>query len=207
MARALADQLDAMAATLQASGALDAATVAILAAPLARLTRIIIPHAHQKLDEIVYAADHALTVSAKPHGHDLEDAGAHVELKVSVCPMSSARRRCHFNWPIPVGVTDAERRAKLVASVRDKTRGGYAVLQVRDGLQRVTHEYRLSEAFLVGYFERVPLGKCANHNMGATECRVCKQFHRLLALHEASRDGVTDWTFLQKPVPSQCAQH
>jgi hypothetical protein len=211
-ARLLAESIRAFATDLQAAGgdAVDPALVVLLAAPLARLTKMIIPNVHQKIDEIVYADEQCgkLRVSREQHGHDLSDEqGGHFELKVSVC--SKRGGRCNFNWPVPkADGTIAGRRAKLVESVKEKTRGGHAVLQVKDGLQRKIAEYKLTEPFLVAYFERLPLGKADKHNMACEQCHTCGGFHRMDKLQAASdamaaRKAV-EWRSFFNTMPSQC---
>jgi hypothetical protein len=175
----------------------------MLAVPLCRLAKIIIPDINQKVDEIVYAADHNLQVNRAAHGADLHDAdGNHYELKVSVC--KQPLKRCNFNWPVPKGGNEADRRARLLASVREKVKGGYARFIVRNGVGADLFTYTLSEEFLVGYFSRIRLGKGGNHNMGGEYCTRCECFHRLIRYHMASmhlaKGKSLEWTDLVTPI-------
>lgn len=158
---------------------------------------------HQKVDEIVYAADHNLQVNRDNHGADLHDTeGNHYELKVSVC--KQPMKRCNFNWPVPKGDSEDERRSRLLASVHNKVKGGYARFIVRNGLGVDLFVYTLSEEFLVGYFARIKLGKCGNHNMGGEYCTHCERFHRLDRFQEASdqlaKGESIQWTTIVSPV-------
>lgn len=137
------------------------------------------------MDEIVYAAENDLEVSPLQHGADLIDkANNHHELKVSIC--KAPRHRCNIDWHIPKAETPETRREKLLASIKEKVRGGGATLIIRNGKGKQLARYTLSESFLLGYFERVKLGKSDVHNMGCSLCMKCKTFHRLDKLQRAS---------------------
>lgn len=126
----------------------------------------------------MYASDHKLEVNPEQFGADLIDANNnHHELKVSIC--KHPKYSCNFNWHIPKAATDDERRQKLLTSIKQKTKGGAAVLVVRNGKGLEMVRYKLCESFLLGYFERIKLGKCNNHNMGCSYCSKCETFHRL----------------------------
>lgn len=162
-----------------------AALGAILAVPLARLARTLIPNAQSKLDEIVFAADNALKVNANTKGHDLSTSeGVHIERKVSTYTKKTSK--CNFNWSIPKADTPEKKLDLLLASITEKTRGGYAVLEVQDGLTRPLATYMLHEKFLLAYFTRL---KCSSDriNMGCARCRHCHKFHRLQNLADASK--------------------
>lgn len=190
----------------------DPEVVAILAAPLARLAKMVIPDVHAKIDEVIVAADYpGLAVNANTHGYDLVDAhGNHIEVKTSVCKERAPK--CNFNWPVPKGTNDAERYAKLRASIQEKVAGGFAWLFIRDGMHRQLYRYELSEAFLLEYFARVPLGISTVHNMGCQRCKSCKHFHRLdrmqhLATKMANaKVAVTDaeWNELFERIDAHC---
>lgn len=168
----------------------DPAYYGMLAAPLARLAKLIIADIHQKVDEIDYASTHGLTVNPASTGYDLADAkGNHFELKVSIC--KSPIKRCNFNWPVPNGASDTLRRAALLTSVAEKVRGGKAIFLIRNGIGHTLKQYELSERFLLGYFARIKIGKCDNHNMGCEWCHQCNTFHRLDAFQTAS-DAIAD---------------
>lgn len=143
---------------------------------------------HQKVDEIILADSHKdLVVQACQHGADLKNAkGQAFECKVSVC--TTRAPNCNFNFPVPKGKDDAERRKKLLASIREKTNGGGAILSIKDGKQRLIKEYNFSEAFLLEYFARIKLGKSGNHNLSCRRCAKCKGFHRLDWLEKLSKD-------------------
>lgn len=139
----------------------------------------------------MYAADHGLRVNPHQHGADLLDpAGNHIELKVSIC--KGPVKRCNFNWPVPKGATEGERRAKLLNSIAEKVRGGKAILIVRNGIGAELVKYELSSTFLMQYFARITLGTCGNHNMGCVYCVACKTFHRLDKFQAASNAGAMD---------------
>jgi hypothetical protein len=215
-ARKLADDLRALYADLQREAVrtgtdTPAGVFAVLAAPLAQLTKMIIPDVHQKIDEIIYAAEHGLAVNPHQHGHDLADAaGRHIELKVSVA--KGRWPKCNFNWPVPKGATPTERRTKLLASVEEKTRGGHAVLEVRSGAHALLATYTLSSAFLAAYFARVPLGAADKHNMACEQCKTHGTFHRIAKMQAASErmaaaandPGVVAWTALFARTAAQC---
>jgi hypothetical protein len=178
-------------ASESASGDLSPEVRAALTVPLCRLTKMIIPNVHQKIDEHVYAADHPeYVVNAHQHGADLVavgDATHKRELKVSVATVAN-KHTCNFNWNVPaLGKPLAVRRAELLASVREKTAGGGATFVIRDGLGRELASYTLSDVFLQGYFARIPLGdKTRNHNLRAARCPSCHAFHRLAKLQKFS---------------------
>lgn len=162
-----------------------AALGVILAVPLARLTRTLIPNAQSKLDEIVFAADNTLKVNANTKGHDLSTSeGVHIERKVSTYTKKTPK--CNFNWSIPKADTPEKKLDLLLASITEKTRGGCAILEVQDGLTRTLATFVLHEKFLLAYFTRL---KCNSDrvNMGCARCRNCHKFHRLQNLADASK--------------------
>lgn len=117
-------------------------------------------------------------MSTHQHGADLfGPKGECYETKTSMC--TTRAPTCNFNWPVPKGEDETERRAKLLESVAAKTKGGSAVLRVVDGKAVKIVEYEFSHAYLMGYFARIPLGGSGNHNMGCRRCTECKGFHRL----------------------------
>jgi hypothetical protein len=64
-----------------------------------------------------------MTVSKNEHGADLVDKdGNSYELKVSSCVKRNGYK-CNFNWPIPSGKDEHQRRLKLLTSVIEKTGG------------------------------------------------------------------------------------
>lgn len=111
---------------------------------------------------------------------------------------------------MPTGETLEERRANLVKSIEEKTKGGGAVYQIRDGLHRLMAEYKLSHGFLMEYFRRVKITvKSRVHNMGCEQCPKCKSFHRLDKLKEASdmfdeSPNDVEWNPLFKKINSEC---
>jgi hypothetical protein len=151
--------------------------------PMAVLLKIAMPDVQQKLNEFIFAAENPnLTVNKHQHGADLKDKrdNSSVEHKVSV--VTKTKPRCNFNWPIPKGATEQERRANLLESIRTKTKGGKAVLQVKNGLDTELTSFHFQCEFLMEYFSRITLGESNNHNMGCTRCGDCGDFHRLRAL-------------------------
>lgn len=183
---------------------------------LARLAKVIIgKNVHKKIDEIAYAAENpqlGVTVNPVPHGHDFVDAeGRRCELKVSTT--SAPKRRSNVNWAVPSGATEAERRAKLLASIRNKVGdGGYARIIIKDGNQKTLFEYTLDGGFLMTYFNEITLG-CGTHNMGCTACKDCGSFHRLDAIQDASnkwcagKDMQIDWApICRGRIPSNCGR-
>jgi len=184
---------------------------AILAAPLCRFVKLLVPDAHQKIDEIVFAAEHPeLAVSSHQHGADLSNAkGENFELKVSIC--KGKAQHCNFNWPIPTGANESERRKKLLASVKSKVTGagGKAVFLVKNGIGDEISRFELSAGFLLAYFGRVKIGSCDKHNFGCARCKVCKKFHRMEKIQEASVQYDKDpnsvtWNEVFEVTQSQC---
>jgi len=204
--------VDLMAAARQCQASkepIDPQIVALLQVPLCRLTKMLVPNAHTKMDEIVYAADHNLELNSATHGHDLRDKqGNHIERKVSVC--TTRANYCNFNWNIPQAPTLEERRKKLLESIKEKTQGGFASLEVTDGDGRRLAEFTLCEGFLLEYFARITIEKSNNHNMGCSRCKTCHKFHRLEKLQAASNGYPIDfmsedeWVVFMKHTPSQC---
>lgn len=166
--------------------------------------------AHQKLDEIVFAYEHDLEVNKHQHGADMFDKqGNAVEHKGSVCTKAN-KYTAHFNWPIPAGTDETDRRAKLLESITKKSAGGYAVLEIKNGLGVLLQEYRLSFLFLLGYFQRIKIGKSNKHMMASEQCRKCKKFHRLEKYQECSNQlkkdakAKIDWDTILEKTKSQC---
>jgi len=210
-AAALALELESFRQALIAAGgdAPDPALVKIIAVPLCKLVKMTIPNAHQKLDEVVFGAENGLDVQEHQHGADLKDAdGNSFELKVSVC--TKKNRKCNFNWNIPRGKIAEVRRFKLLASVREKTGGGGAILRVVDAFGALIAEFKFSEAFLLAYFNRLAFGASGNHNLGCTRCRTCDGFHRLEKLRGANdifalaEPWKVDWTAVFAPTAAHC---
>jgi len=187
---------------------LDVALVQRLA-PVAMLLKIVIPDIHQKIGEVIFAAEHPeLSVCKHQHGADLkDDKGGRFEHKVSV--VTNVRPRCNFNWPVPKGATPDERRKKLLDSVREKTAGGGAILEVKNGLGVAQATYRFSNEFLLDYFSRIEIGTSGNYNMGCVRCSDCSAFHRLQVLVDLQRKPAadrtrSDWAAVLGSVPIHC---
>jgi len=204
----LSKAIDEFYAAIQDSGgddALDPAVLKLVAAPLCKLTKMIIPNVHQKIDEVAYADDHMLIVCEDQHGADLHDSeGNSFELKVSVCTS-----RANFNWNIPAGTTSKNRRS-LLKSVETKTEGGGAIFVVKSKSSKLLAEYKFSSAFLLAYFARVPLGSSKNHNMGCKQCTNCRKFHRLDKLQQNNdlfeeNPGGVDWNSVFAPTAANCS--
>jgi hypothetical protein len=189
-AKKLAKELRVFAALVRDAPGdeVDPDITATLQAPLCILTQMLIQNAHQKIYEIVLADRRKdLTVQPQQHGPDLKNAdGACFETKTSVCTVRSPT--CNFNWPVPKGETEEERRRKLLDNVRAKVKGGGAILTINDGKQRLIKEYTFSESFLLEYFSRIKLGSSGNHNMSCRRCKKCAGFHRLDWLEKLSKD-------------------
>lgn len=197
-------------ATLKNAADLDPEIKAILAAPLCRLTKMIIPNVHTKIDEIIYAADNELEVNNAPHGHDLVDKdGKHIERKVSV--FNPKTKRCNFNWNIPEAQSVEYRQILLHKSIVEKVKdGGYASLEVTDELGRTMVEFKLGANFLSQYFVNLPIGRSRVHNMGCERCDKCNKFHRLEHMQELSNyadknpKAILLWKDLHKRIAAQC---
>lgn len=212
----------------QASRDDDAAcsnVVRILQSTLCRLTLQLVPNAHQKLDEIVYVADHPeYTVSEETTGADLTtDDGRRFELKVSVRRAKKHAHACNFNWPLASSSKAAmqsmeARRELVVQNIRNKVRGGGAIMVVVDRRRNPVVQFELSEHFLDGYFQRIHLTSSNRvHNMGAPRCKDCGLYHRLDKLHrysalleerrisDESADLTDDeWKQVMAPEPTRC---
>jgi hypothetical protein len=208
----IAKDLDVLYRAVQEAGgeSPDQKVVDILAVPLCKIVRLLIPSVHQKIDEIVYAEEHKLVVQEKQHGADLKGSdGKSIELKTSKCTVRSPN--CNFNWPLAACKNEVERKEKVLKSIKEKTgNGGEAVLIVKDGLDREIAKFRLSGVFLHEYFSRLTLGKSPNYNMGCKRCGTCLKFHRLEKLQAASTlygqdPNSVDWGALLKPCPADCA--
>ena len=194
-----------------------ASMYAVIAGPLCKLTKTIEPNAGKKIDEIIYAYEHKnqnITVNDKQHGADfIEQNGGHTELKASTCKKKKNGVRANFCWPLPKGKTEEERRTKLLDSVKEKTEGGMWIAVATDGVQRTLQEYKISHEFLMAYFTRVKFKNCNVHNMGCTQCKTCKHFHRLLKMQQYSdmmqKDKLKDlteeqWTHVFEKTKSDC---
>lgn len=162
----------------------------LLEGELALLAKMVIGgQLNKKIDEIAYAAAHpdaGIVINSVPYGHDFVDAaGKRCELKTSVA--TAAMRKCNFNWPIPRANTEERRRTALIASIKSKVGdGGYAILEVKNGLGATLETYKLDGDFLERYFAEIKLGKADSHNMGCTRCQDCQKFHRLAIIQDAS---------------------
>lgn len=150
----------------------------ILEVPLCKVTRRVIPHVRTKIDEIIRADEENLNINLGLHGHDLFNGEDHYEEKTS--QVLKKTKKCNFLWPIPVGSSPEERKKKLLASVYQKTIGGGAIFTIVDNMQKIVKQYRFSHAFLMIYFENLPLtGKEQKHNFGSSFCWTCKSCPRL----------------------------
>jgi hypothetical protein len=182
-----------------------------LSPSLALLSKIIIKDVHQKAGEVVFKKENAgFEVLAGNHGADLRDnKGGSWEHKGSI--VRGPLYRCNFNFPVPKGETDAERRKALLDSIQEKTHGGGVVLQVLSARMEVLHEYKFDQEIAKGYFARITLGKCGNHNMGCPRCKDCAGYHRLdalMKLQEKKSNGKRlteqDWAVTMKPQATNC---
>jgi hypothetical protein len=176
-----------------------------LTVPVCLLAKVLNPDVRQKLDEFLYSSTHPeLKVNTHQQGADLIDplTGSATELKVSTCiqnpkpakqkdgKMKTPKPKAAVMWPIPKldPKKPQERRKKLLKGIEAKTKSGGAVIRVVNGMQKLLKEYTLSHEFLMGYFERVPLGDSPSHNMGCLMCPSCKSFHRLDKLQSFSNN-------------------
>lgn len=189
---------------------IDPFIIITLSPHLCRLTKILVPDAHQKMDEIIFAHDHNLILNTHQHGADMfDEKGNSVEHKGSVCTKAN-KYTAHFNWPVPAGKTLEDRRKNLLKSIKEKCSGGYAILQVKNGIGTLLHEYSLSFYFLYNYFERITIGKSNKHMMASEQCRSCKKFHRLEKYQECSNklkknpNATIDWDKIMETTKSQC---
>ncbi len=146
-----------------------------------RLVKMLIKDAHRKMDEHIAAAENPhLKVSEKAHGADLHDRKTGSKTEHKSVTSKGTNSSANVNWPIgKPGGASRRRREKVLESIKDKTDAGGAIISIKDGFGREFKEYRLSHEFLMGYFARVPLGSCGNHNMGCKRCPDCGEFHRL----------------------------
>lgn len=200
--------------------------VQILQAPLCLLTKLIVPNVHQKVNEIIYISqqmktEDTLLLNQQQHGADITllskktGCSASIEHKRSIC--KSKTGRCNFNWPLPSrNLPTDERRKKLLQSIRNKTGGkeGHAILEVVNGLGKPLASYKLSGDFLLGYFSRIALGKCDNHNLGCSRCKKCEDFHRLKKfqwlsnkLEVAGRLTDDEWRLATGKTDSSCSSY
>ena len=182
--------------------------------PICRVAKLIVPDIQQKIDEFIIADERGLVVNKETHGADAQDHdGGHVEIKASTC-LKKNGFKCNVNWPLPKGATVALRRIKLLAKIDAKTgNGGYALIRMYNHMHVTMKDYKLCNAFLVGYFSHLTYGKCNNHNMGCTRCVSCKEWHRVEAYAEVSREMEEDgrvlssneWnTLVKRSFASQC---
>ena len=111
---------------------------------------------------------------------------------------------------LTLGNTLDERRTKLLASIREKSKGGYAILEIKNGRGALLQAYKLSHLFLMNYFQRVKIGKSNKHMMASEQCRQCKKFHRIEKYQQCS-DTLAEnpkaniyWKVILKPTESQC---
>ena len=160
----------------------------MLAGPLCKLTKTVEPYLGKKVDEIIYVYEHPQSatgvehhVNPIQHGADILDKdGKSMELKTAVC---KAKEQANFNWALPSakGITEEQRRSKLLKSVQEKTHGNGCKLVIKNGKQVTLAEYTLSSAFMLGYFARVPYKPTSTvHNFGCSPCKTCgDQFHRV----------------------------
>lgn len=189
---------------------------AAIAGPLCRLTKIIEPNVGKKIDEIIYVYEHAeenLVVNDKQHGADLlTENGDHIEIKTSVCKKTKGMR-ANFNWPLPKGNTEEERRKNLLDSIKEKTEGGGLITIAKDINGTVLQKYKISHWFLMGYFSRVPFRTCDVYNMACNQCETCKHFHRLSKMQQYSdlmvKEGLQDlneeqWDHVFRKTKSDC---
>lgn len=170
----------------------------LLAVPLCKTTKLLIPNVHQKIDEIIIGHEKQLRVHAHQHGADATDPRTQVPVEIKVSVMSS-ERRCNFNWCVP------NTREKLLVSVREKVGdNGYAIFRVISTTGATVAEYTLQGAFLLEYFTQLPLkANTRNHNFGAQQCTKCLKFHRLELMQKVSDSG-SSVSVLFKRVVSQC---
>lgn len=215
----LRDQLLALAdavVTLPETDPGRIATADLLRVAVCRLTQLFVPNAHQKLGEIVYAADHPeYTVSDETTGADLVsvDGTRAREHKVS----KISKGRCNFNWNLPgdKSMSDDTRRPLVLRNVANKVYDGDVALVVTSRSGATLREFTMSGRFVMEYFARLPLaGVSTKHNMGCTQCRVCSAFHRLVKLEDASRTlsemapdttlSRAQWAAVFKPTASDC---
>jgi hypothetical protein len=180
-----------------------------LALPIARLTKLLIANSHQKLDEVIFAAENNLTVSPHQHGTDLYDEKKMpIELKVSVVTRAN-KHTAHFNWLIPgKGQAVSARRLLLLENLKQKIEHGKAILLIKSGNARQVAKFTLSYAFLKEYFTRIAIGTSDKHLMSAAQCRKCKEYHRFKKYQEASdamEKGLhVDWDIILRVTRSQC---
>ena len=182
---------------------------------LARLTKMIIPNVHQKLDEVIVAAEQKTPhiVSPDQHGADLIEKGTNskTEVKVSVCSRSYA----NFNWSLPSRPPNEEEqnyKARVRDSIFNKTAHGGAILRIEGGLGEVIAQYRLSCAFLLEYFSRLKINPTHKHNMRSEQCGDCGKFHRIQKLAYWSKvfdrqPDKVDWDDVFTKTPPHCKNH
>jgi hypothetical protein len=184
--------------------------VSQLALPIARLTKLLIANSHQKLDEVIFAAENNLTVSPHQHGTDLfDEQKTPIELKVSVVTRSN-KHTAHFNWNIPgKGTVAIARRHLLLENLKQKIEHGKAILLIKSGNARQVAKFTLSYAFLKEYFTRIAIGTSDKHLMSAAQCRKCHLYHRFVKYQEASdameKGGKVDWIKILSVTRSQCS--
>jgi hypothetical protein len=170
----------------------------LLAVPLCKTVKLLVPNVHQKIDEIIIGHEKQLHVHAHQHGADATDTRLQVPVEIKVSVMNTGR--CNFNWCVP------STREKLLASVREKVGdNGYAIFRVVSTVGVTIAEYTLQGAFLLEYFTRLPLkANTRNHNFGAQQCTKCLKFHRLELMQKIS-DSRSSVSVLFTRVASQCS--
>jgi len=182
--------------------------------PLSLTLKFLVPDIHQKINEIIYSHERNLSVLSQQHGADLQDVDGNChEHKTSIWKKGG---KCNFNWPIPPrkkdDIDDEKRRKKLIESVKSKTKGGTAIFEIKDYHQNLLYSFVFRHAFIVEYFNRVPLGGSNVYNFGCDRCRYCNKFHRLerLKSYEVKfiKDSMlseTDWDLItESPCKTHC---
>lgn len=154
-----------------------------------KVAKPIVPNIATKVDEIVIAHELGqMKVSNDLHGADLINVqtGAHIEIKTSTIKRMKGSK-ANFIW----NIVNPENREAILKNVREKVSGGgEAIYRIVDFNGEVCKEYRLSEEFIVAYFEQVPLTKTTTKiNMGSTFCWKCKVVERLEYYTELQKKG------------------
>jgi hypothetical protein len=175
---------------------------------LCKLTNIAVPEAPRKMGEIIFvheenakiaSEEKMLAVYQTEKGADIfyRSSGAKIEHKQSRVKKSN-NYKCNINWPFPKHPDVEERRKLMLETVKEKTEGGEAILQMRSATEGdvLFNEYRLSHAFLMAYFEDLSpscFPTTSNMNWGCARCKTCLKYHRLEAMKRAD-DVLTEIT-------------
>lgn len=181
----------------------------ILASPLCKVIKTIVPQVQRKIDEIILANELGFLVCKSERGADIEDdEGNSYEVKTSIC-QSLKNYKSNFVWPIPKGKNEDETRKKLLQQVLVKTEGPEGgVYFIANNIRGVElNRYFLSSQFVISFFQHLPLPKSGTYNFGCERCITCNNYHRLtrLVFWDKNNIAINDAECeLYKKISAQC---